>query len=371
MLRIALRFMIYDKSKTLGATVGVVVAIFLIGQQTGIFLFLTGLMDALVENTKADIWIVGENVEDVNSLSSIDFRKGNEARSIEGVGKVYPLVISGSTLRLENGKTTPVTLIGSLAPEFIGGPWNIAKGDISKLLNQGGVAIDLYDMNTLGDLDLGDELSLGGKLVELKAITKGARGFGATNVFTNISLAREIGNFPAYEVSAFLVKTKPGVSHKKVAAKINGSISGIRAYTKDQFSWSTVTKILREGAIGESIGSLIIFAILAGSVIIGLTLYSAAIDRIDDYATMKSIGTRQRIITQLILLQASIIALAGFIFGSLLIQGFRWAVESSGLRFSFSWYIWMIFFAITLIISLSGSYFASKSIRKVKPSKVF
>lgn len=371
MLKIAFRFMLYDKSKTLGAAVGVVVAIFLIGQQTGIFLFLTGLMDALVENTEADIWIVGENVEDVNSLSGIDFRKGNEARSIEGVEKVYPLVISGSTLRMRNGKSTPVTLIGSLAPEFIGGPWNIAKGDIRQLVNQGGVAIDLYDLNTLGDIELGDELSLGGKLVELKAITKGARGFGATNVFTNISLAREIGNFPAYEVSAFLVNVEPGISHEKVAARINASVSGIRAYTKDQFSWSTVTKILQEGAIGESIGSLIIFAIVAGSVIIGLTLYSAAIDRIDDYATMKAIGTRQSVITKLILLQAAIIAVAGFIVGSLLIQAFRWAVEGSGLRFSFSWYIWLIFLVVTLIISLSGAYFASKSIRKVKPSKVF
>lgn len=371
MLKIAFRFMMYDKSKTLGAAVGVVVAIFLIGQQTGIFLFLTGLMDALVENTEADIWIVGENVEDVNSLSGIDFRKGNEARSIEGVEKVYPLVISGSTLRMRNGKSTPVTLIGSLAPEFVGGPWNIAKGDIRQLVNQGGVAIDLYDLNTLGDIKLGDEISLGGKLVELKAITKGARGFGATNVYTNISLAREIGGFPAYEVSAFLVNVKPGVSHEKVAARINANVSGIRAYTKDQFSWSTVTKILQEGAIGESIGSLIIFAIVAGSVIIGLTLYSAAIDRIDDYATMKAIGTRQSVITKLILLQAAIIAVAGFIVGSLLIQAFRWAVEGSGLRFSFSWYIWLIFLVVTLIISLSGAYFASKSIRKVKPSKVF
>lgn len=363
--------MMYDKSKTLGATVGVIVAIFLIGQQTGIFVFLTGLMDSLVENTQADIWLVGENVEDVNSLAAIDFRKGSEVRSIEGVNEVYPLIVSGATIKLQSGKTAPVTLIGSLAPEFVGGPWNIVKGNARDLITQGGIAADMYDLKTLGEVGLGDEISINGQLLELRAITRGARGFGSINIFTNIDLAGKLGNFPEWEVSAFLVTIEKGTDPGEVVSRINHNLTGVKAFTKSDFGWSTVTKILQEGAIGESIGSLIIFAFLSGSIIIGLTLYSAAIDRIDDYATMKAIGAQQKVVTQLILLQAAIIGLAGFMTGSLLIQGFKLGVESSGLRFSFSWYTWLIFFLLTMIISLSGAYFASKNIRKVKPSKVF
>lgn len=371
MLRIAFRFMMYDKSKTLGATVGVIVAIFLIGQQTGIFLFLTGLMDALVSNTQAKVWVVGDNVKDVNSLSTIDIRRGNEIRSIKGVKNVNPLVIAGSTIKLKNGKTAPVQIIGSLTPEFIGGPWNIVEGDISQLVHQGGIAADMYDLGNLGDVRLGDELSLGGKLVELRAVTKGARGFGANYIFTNIALAKELGNFPVNEVSAFLINIEEGYTPEEIAREINSKHSGIRAWTKRQFSWSTIMKILKDGGIGESIGSLIIFAIIAGGVIIGLTLYSAAKDRIDDYATMKAIGAYRKVVTSLILVQASIIAAVGFAIAAMLIQGFKLGVRGSGVRFSFPWYIWVLFFVLTLIISLSGAYFASKSIRNVKPSKVF
>lgn len=371
MLRTAFRFMMFDKSKTLGATVGVIVAIFLIGQQTGIFLFLTGLMDSLISNNQAKVWVVGDQVEDVNNLTAIDIRRGNEIRSVNGVKRVHPMIIAGSTLRLKNGKTTPVQIIGSLAPEFTGGPWNIAKGDIDQLVYQGGIAADMYDLGNLGDVQLGDELSLGGKLVELKAITRGARGFGANYIFTNIALAKELGNFPNHEVSAFLIDVEEGYTPEEVVDAINLRHSGIRAWTKEEFSWSTITKILKDGGIGESIGSLIIFAIIAGSVIIGLTLYSAAKDRIDDYATMKAIGAQRKVVTSLIMLQATIIAVVGFVIAALLIQGFKLGVSGSGVRFSFPWYIWLLFFFLTLIISLTGAFFASKSIRNVEPSKVF
>lgn len=371
MLRIAFRFMMYEKAKTIGAMVGVIVAIFLIGQQTGIFLFLTGLMDAMVTHTKAEVWIVDKNVDDVNSLATIDVRNGNEIRSVPGVESVSPLIIAGSTLRLKNGKTTPVQIIGSLPPTFTGGPWNVVKGNIHNLIDYGGISADQYDLRNLGHLDIGDEVSLGGKLVELKAVSEGVRGFGANYIFSNISLAREIGKFPQNKVSAFLVNVKKGYTPEEVVQQINKNFPGIRAWTKKDFSRSTVIKVLKDGGIGQSVGSLILFAIIAGGVIIGLTLYSSAIDRIDDYATMKAIGAKRKVVSRLILLQAFIISLIGFTIGAIFIEGFRKGVENSGVLFSFSWWMWLIFFFLTLAISLSGAWFASKSIRKVEPSKVF
>jgi len=371
MLGIAFRFMMYDKSKTIGAMVGVIVAIFLIGQQTGIFLFLTGLMDALVSNTVAEVWVVDKKVNDVNSLTTIDIRNGNEIRSAPGVKSVSPLIIAGSTLHLKNGKSTPVQIIGSLPPTYTGGPWNVVKGNIQNLIEKGGIAADRYDLKNFGQLDIGDEVSLGEKVVQLKAISEGARGFGANYIFTNISLAREVGKFPQNKVSAYLVNVKKGYSPEKVAQQINNNFSGIRAWTKKDFSRATITKILKDGGIGQSIGSLIIFAIIAGGVIIGLTLYSSAIDRIDDYATMKAIGAKRKVVSRLILLQAFIISIFGFIIGGVFILGFRKGVENSGVLFSFSWWVWLLFFLLTLSISLSGAWIASRNIRKVEPAKVF
>ena len=47
MIATAYRFIRYDKVKSIGVIIGIVVSIFLIGQQVGILRFLTGLMGAL------------------------------------------------------------------------------------------------------------------------------------------------------------------------------------------------------------------------------------------------------------------------------------------------------------------------------------
>ena len=46
--------------------------------------------------------------------------------------------------------------------------------------------------------------------------------------------------------------------------------------------------MLGSTGIAISIGTLLIFAVISGFFIIGLTLYSAAIDRIRDYGTLKA-----------------------------------------------------------------------------------
>lgn len=113
------------------------------------------------------------------------------------------------------------------------------------------------------------------------------------------------------------------------------------------------------------------FAIISGLVIIGLTLYSAAIDRIRDYATLKAIGATNAYLTKLILLQALLFALIGFAFGYLFIELFRKGIANTGAIFSFSIAIKAGFLLLTLFISLCGSIFAIRRISKLEPATVF
>ncbi|HKI46785.1 MAG TPA: FtsX-like permease family protein [Balneolales bacterium] len=371
MLRTAWRFMMYDKPKSIGAILGVIVAIFLIGQQSGIFVFLTGTMSGLVDHSGVNVWVVDHSVTDVNRLSDLDVRIGNELHSIEGVKNVYPLIVTGSELKTESGNTSPVVLIGSEPPSFVGGPWNIEKGSGKTLMQEGSVSADKFDIKSLKGLKFGDELEIGGKLVQLNMLTNGARGFGSNYVFTTLALARYLGKFPPNKVSAYLVNVTHPDSVGAVVHRINRTITGVRAWPSKAFSSSTVGSILSSSGIGASIGTLILFAVISGIVIIGLTLYSSAIDRLKDYATMKAIGAKNGYITKLIVIQALIIATIGFLIGGVLMEGFRQGIQNAGVRYHYTLLEWVVFFIITLIISLSGSLFASRRIRKVEPARIF
>ncbi|MEJ2628523.1 MAG: ABC transporter permease, partial [bacterium] len=178
MLRFALRFIIYDKPKSIGVILGIIISTFLIGQQTGIFIFLTDAMSSLIDNTQADIWVVDNRTTDINSLSQIDVRIGNQVQSIPGVKGAYPLVITGGKARFQGGKSTQVTIIGSQPPNFKGGPYRIASGQLSDLLQDGAVGADIFDKENLNNIDLGSSFEINGKRVHLVLETKGARGFG-------------------------------------------------------------------------------------------------------------------------------------------------------------------------------------------------
>ncbi|MEY3248851.1 MAG: hypothetical protein RL742_894 [Bacteroidota bacterium] len=372
MFTIALKFILYDKPKSIGALVGIIISIFLVGQQAGIFIFLTDAMKSIVSNNNRYIWVVDAKTDNANQLAALDLRVGRQIAGLPGVADVHPVVIAGAAARFTNGKSSGVTLVGAEAPNFVGGPWGFNPIRPADMLPEGAVVTEFFDKNTLGGVEPGEYFEINGKKVYNAAQTKGVRGFGApAYVFTTIERARALANFPTTKASVFLVRWKPDADKQQVIAAINRAMPTVRAWDADAFAASTVNNILRSSGIALSVGTLIIFAVLSGLVIIGLTLYSAAIDRLRDYGTLKAIGATNGYITRLILSQALLISMVGFAFGRLLVEGFRMGIAQAGTLFHFPPAVQIGFFLLTLIISLGGSLFAIRRINSLEPAQIF
>jgi putative ABC transport system permease protein len=373
MLRYAWQFMKYDKAKSLGIVIGIVISIFLIGQQSGIFIFLTNAMKALVTNSRSDLWVVDSKTINANALGKMDIRKVRELESIDGVARVFPVVVAGGTARFDDGTTAGVQLIGSDAPTFRIGldPKKIIGGDLEKMLEDGAVSSDYFDRASLGGAELGTSFEINGKKAFIAVQTSGVRGFGGIFMFTTLERARYFGNLPNTSISAVLLDVKPGVDPLVVRDNINRKIFGVRAWSSADLASSTVGFLLANSGIGFSIGSLIVFALIAGFFIIGLTMYSAALDRIRDYGTLKGIGATNGYIVRLILLQAFLFSIAGFGLGYLFIDLFRQGVGKAGTVFNYSPVMILGFFLVTLLISLGGAAFAIRRIVSLEPASVF
>lgn len=350
---------------------GIVISVFLVGQQTGIFLFLTGAMSALVDNTQADLWVVDNQTKNANALGQIDVRVGYQIESLAGIKKAYPLVIAGGLAKFQGGQSAPIQVVGIQPPRFTGGPWRIKKGVLTDLLEEGAVSVEYFERQNLNNARVGTEFEINGKRVFAAVETLGVRGFGATYIFTTISRARELTNMPRTMVSAFLVEIKDGEDPIVVRDQINRLIFGVRAWSQAEFSKATVSTILATSGIAFSIGTLILFAAIAGMIIIGLTMYSAAVDRLRDYGTFKAIGADNFYIRNLILTQALFFSLVGYSLAIILIEGFRKGIANSGVLFTYSMPVKIGFFLITLLISLGGAIFAMRRIARLEPASVF
>lgn len=377
MLQTAFKFIRYDKSKSIGVVTGIVISIFLIGQQIGILGFLTGLMGGLIENSRKEvgqIWVIDNITRNANELAQLDERLVREIRSVEGVENTYAIVATNGMVRFANGKTAAVLLVGSEAPLFVGGPNDskVFQGSLDDLVQDGAVSAEFFDEKTFDNsVALGSRVEINGKEAFIRMQTKNARGFAGAFFYTTLSKARFYGNFPENKVSAVAVKVKPGYPVADVVERINATIYGVKAWDAVELQNATISFITISSNIGTSVGSLVVFAIISGFFIIGLTLYSSALDRIKDYGTLKAIGATNSYVRNLILLQSFLFALLGFALAFALLTGFKKGVENAGLVIHYSVTEIVGLFLITLFISVGGSFFAIRKINSVEPASVF
>ena len=374
MLKIAWKFIRFDKAKSIGVIVGILISTFLIGQQFGTFLFLSGLMGALATDVKTDIWVVDSKTNDVNQLGRLDIRNLRAVQGTKGVKEAFPLIIAAAACNYKNGTSGAITLIGvnsSHLPAVLD-KGKITKGTTSDLLLDGAVSGEYFEKKNLGgNIDLGTDFEINGKRAFFALQTKDFRGFGSSFCVTTIERARFYSNQSVNNINAVLVNLEPGQNIDDVVDDINTNIYGVRAWPSKKLALSSVMKILMSSGIALSTGTLIIFALVAGFFIIGLTMYSSALDRLKDYGTLKAIGAGNKYISRLILTQALLFSIVGFLIGLLLLEGFRRGVERSGLIFSFSPLMVLVMFATIGLISLSGASFALSRIRSVEPATVF
>ncbi len=121
MFATAYKFIRFEKSKSTGILLGIIISIYLIGLELGIFFYLTTLIGGVINNAKpeyAQVFVVNKLTNNANILSPFDKRWVNQLRSIEGVDDTHGMVLSTVSVRFDNGESSPAVIIGSEYPEL-------------------------------------------------------------------------------------------------------------------------------------------------------------------------------------------------------------------------------------------------------------
>lgn len=377
MLALAWKFIRFDRAKSIGVITAIVISIFLIGQQLSLLFFLMGLMGNLVGNApvdERDIWIIEGQTNNANALNVIDQRLVQEIGSLPFIAQAEPVVIAAGQATFLDGKTAGITLVGSNAPQFIMGPIpsKIREGEIEDLLQPYSVSAEHFSASSWGTtLSLDKPIEINGKSAQIKVITQNAQAFGASLMYTSIDNARFLGNVSPSKISIIVARLRDKEQKAYAIAQINSLYPDLKAWDISTLQSSTVKEILITSNMGMSFGTLVLFAMISGFFIIGLTLYSSALDRIKDYGTLKAIGAKKRYVNRLIISQAFLYALIGYVIAMLLLFGFKFGVANSGLAIDISIPFALFLLGITLFISVGGSLFAVRKISKLEPASVF
>jgi putative ABC transport system permease protein len=375
MLHTAYRFLTYDKSKMFGILAGIVMSVVLIGQLLGIFNNMTESVRGLALKYGNYVWVISSKTQSVMQLQAIDVRVGRELQSIPGVERAYSIVLASGSAESPKGTKSALQfqIVGVQAPDFVGGSLAYAPGtNLGDLMNEGAVILDRVAVPRMDNIRVGEYFAINNQRVYVSGISIGMTGFGASYAITTIERARKLSGQSTDFVNAYLVAVDTTqTTRQAVADRIQQEIRQVRALEGKTLGAETLRFMLATSNVAVSFGMMVVFALVAGFVIVGLTLYSSVNDRIRDYGTIKAIGGSNGLIRRLILTQAVLYAVIGFgvAFGFLLL--IKQALSGGEMEVHYPPLLIVILIAITLIISIISSLIALRKITRLEPVQIF
>ena len=244
MAGIGIKMMFFDKLKLAGTLFGVVFAVLLGNFQAGTFLALLGKNRMFVENAKVDVWIAPPGTRQFQAGKPLNDSQLNRARATPGVAWAEPLVLQAASLVLPSGGSEPVSLVGTRSPRFVGGPWNLVKGDTSSLLTPNGVIFEDSEREKFGGLNLGTMRELSGHKVQAVGFTWGLLPFAPAYAFAEQELAREILKVGPDKHTFIMVGVDPGVDPTLVRARLQDVLTDTKVMTRDEYMKEILTYIV-------------------------------------------------------------------------------------------------------------------------------
>ncbi len=299
---LALAMLLDAPFKSLGTLIGVVVSVFLMAQQTSLLTGILGRVTSFVNGSGVDIWITSLATEGSDATDTIPASKVGAAASTPGVAWAGP-VVQGI------GKVT--------RPDGVGLPRTLAPGTIpSSLRGSGRILLNWNDRPTFASAEPGDRVEINGKASTVAGFFQGVDPHSPYYyVFANIDDARALTDFPQDRVTYIAVGAVPGERVQDVKARLEARIPDVLVSTRAEMLDMEERFFLVRTPVGLVFGMGSLVAAFIGAAIVMVTLYSTAIDRARDYGTLKAIGARQQDILQLLLFQAWIFCVAGYVFG--------------------------------------------------------
>ncbi len=115
-------------------------------------------------------------------------------------------------------------------------------------------------------------------------------------------------------VNAVLVRIRPGYDPERIAADI-ARWKRLTVYTRPQMEEILVGKLIATSA--KQIGMFLAILAIVSVAIVAFIIYTLTMDKIREIAVLKLIGTRNRTIASMILQQAVVLGLIGFVVGKI------------------------------------------------------
>jgi putative ABC transport system permease protein len=141
-------------------------------------------------------------------------------------------------------------------------------------------------------------------------------GVDGTILTSDLNYRRLFPGYPAGGVGIGLVRVRPGVDPRAVRdALAAGLPHDVRVLTKEEFMRAEVDYWSRKTPIGFVFAFGVVIGLVVGMIIVYQILFADIADHLAEYATLRAIGHTTRYLSAVVLMEATILALLGYLPG--------------------------------------------------------
>jgi putative ABC transport system permease protein len=367
MAPIAIKNMRAEKGRFAFSVLGVAVSSLLLAFVLALYSGWTSNIASYVSDVPADVWVVQEGNESFFSASFVPNGKLDEIRQLDGVERVDSLL--GRTLKISKkagGERWDSYVVGFDAGGA-GGPEHIKSGRGDPA--DGEIVIDDVLARTAG-IHVGDTVLVGDVPLKVTGISTGGNIVISQLSFVSMAQAEKVVGLPG--IRNFVLVTAEEGQAPQVKQRINsGAVEGVHAYESKEFS--KLSRKVLERSMLPILTVVLVLVFAVGAVIVGLTIYTATVEKEREFGVMKALGAENRRIASIVVQQSLACGAFGFTIGYaavLLASSFAQRLVPQFVT-AIRWQDALIVFVGVAVMCIIASYLPLQRVMRVDPLRVF
>jgi putative ABC transport system permease protein len=369
-----------EKLRLIVAVAGVTFAVVLMLMQLGFRSALYSSAVRLHSKLNGELFLINPQSAYLVSMKVFSRRRLVQAASVPGVASVSPVYMMLPQWRNpENGTTRNVFVVGfDTRKPVMDVPEVVSNGDALRMPDT--VLFDRASRPEYGDIaqqmegGRGVVTEINNRKISVVGLFELGTSFGIDGtVITSDLNFRRI--FPRDEglIDIGVIKLQPGTDIERVRQQLRSILpNDVLVLSKTEFMereidyWATVTPIGFVFAFGAIMGFVV------GTVIVYQILFADVADHLPEYATLKAMGYTNSYVFGVVLFEAVILSIFGFIPGVLIsMQLYRVTANATHLPMRLTLELGLFVFALTFVMCCLSGIIAVRKVQSADPAEIF
>jgi putative ABC transport system permease protein len=369
---LAQRNLFHDKVRLTVTLTGIVFSVVLIVVQLGLFLGFTTATSNLIDHSGADLWITSKNVPYVEQGVAFSERKLNQVRAVPGVADAQKLITRWTQWKRHDGGQDSVQIVGINVDGTMERPWNMVEGRVEDLKSPDSVILDELYKQKLGVNAVGEVFEIGGHRARVVGFTRGIRSFTTSPyVFTTFKNAQNYTNLREDQTMFVLVKVAPGASLEQVRRDLLNNVKDVEVFKTSEFSRMTTFYWMFTTGAGVAVLIAAVLGLVVGFVVVAQTIYATTVDHIREFGTLKAMGAPNSYVYKVIMKQAAIAAVLGYVLGMIVSVLVVHGSQKGGAAILMPTSMAVGMFFLTLLMCVGAALVSINKVTRIDPAMVF